>query len=696
MVMMKNCFLLILLLALAAASQAQPAADTLAQEAGPLHAITKKRGGEMLLRWAPADEYVWLNSLQGHYRIERYGFDKFEDFDPQAFTLLQDNIRPWPIARFEQAVASAANDRYLIMAAECVHGEWETLQSEVLDISQLAARREELQNRHAAALLLADMDAQAAEAMALRLTDRQMPNTEHLAYRITLVLDDSTTLRTTALYSRRYDIPFKPELKWYEALDGEVVLSWDRALHERHYHSYYIERSRDGRRYERLNEHPYIHAIDEAEAFGIPEISFTAEAENDVAYYYRIIGLDAFGDLSEPSQAVPLTARDLTPPIPPFGAEAEMQAGGYISIQWKQDESSEDMDGYIVQKSRLRHGEYRPISDQLPASARQFNDETADPFGNNYYRVCAVDRAGNEACTPPIYGFIRDDMPPAMPQGLEGRIDSAGVVHLHWDLGPERDLAGYHVYAANGPEQVFTRINPKPVRDTLYRDTIALNTLTEEIYYRIAAVDVRSNVSELSEMLRLEKPDTIPPTSALFEAYELRDSSVYLRWANSNSRDVLRHELHRRQAGGEWALLQAFTGYETEYEDRAVAPATDYEYEITAVDDAGLRSRVVRTLAVATRHRQAEQAPGLSAALEGERVRLQFQLPAPYGEIARVVVYKSVNEGEFRQFSTLLDGYALELADSECQSGNTYSYKYRIFYRNGLKSAYSAAQTVRR
>lgn len=677
--------------------QASDTTYTLAAEAEkPLHAIVKKRGQEMVIRWAPADEYRWLNSLQAYYRVERYGFERFEDFDPRGFELVKDDIRPWALPRFEQAVNAVADDRYLVMAAECIHGEWETLQTDNLDVYQLADRRNELLNRYSSALLIADMDALAAEAMGLRLTDPQPPATAHIAYRITLVAGDTALYKTTALYSRQFDHPFRPELKWYEALDGEVVLSWERALHERHFHSYYIERSRDGQRYERLNERPYIHTIDEAEAFGIPEISFTAKADNYVPYYYRIIGIDAFGDLSEPAEPVQLTARDLTPPIPVGRAEATMHRDEYMLIEWVQDSVSKDMAGYVVKKSKLRDGPYRAISATLPAAARAYKDEQPDYLGNNYYQVCALDTARNEACSSPVYGFIKDQMPPAAPLGLSGRIDSNGVVHLHWHLGSEADLAGYNVYTANGADQVFIRRNSRLVRDTLWQDTVLLNTLTEEIYYRIAAVDIRSNVSGFSEMLRLSKPDTIPPTAALFESYKLlEDGSVYLRWVNSNSSDVLRHELARRIAGGEWAMLQAFTGLETEYTDRDLEPGTDYEYQITAVDDAGLRSRVVRTLAVATQHQQAGLVPGLSAEADGRRVRLQFQLPEPYGEIAQVVVYKAENEGAFRHFSTFLDSFVLELADSECQPGNTYAYKYRVYYRNGLKSAYSAARTVR-
>jgi fibronectin type 3 domain-containing protein len=666
------------------------------QESGQnLQATLKRSGSDILLRWAPADEGLWLNSLQGSVHIERLKFSTFKEFDPDQFERIAEKLRPWTLEQFEQAMAAKPGNDYLVMAGQSLYGEWETMDSSThIDMGTIIQRREELRNKYSTAMLIADLDAQAATAMNLRYVDKGVASDTYLLYRITLSVPEYGIFETaTALYNPNFNVQATPKIDAVEGLDGYNRLSWEREGHERYFTAYYIERSRDGKQFERIHELPYINAVDMKEAFGIPPITYLAEAENGVPYYYRIIGLDAFGELSAPSPVVQVMARDLTPPPAVSSTTAETTDQGRMQIRWQHLEPGA-VTHYVVKRGSAADGAFFVISPKLPSTQLYYEDADYDPVYANFYEVCALDEFGNEACSLPFFGQVIDQEAPAPPSSLRGQIDSLGVVRLSWAKGTEPDLAGYHVFVANGANQVFTRINSQLLRDTMFLDTIPLNTLTEDIYYRIAAVDVRSNTSPMSEMLRLEKPDTIPPTPALFETYEVRDSSVWVRWVNSNSRDVVSHELERREGAGSWVLLQRFTGLETEFEDIRVQPSTNYAYRITALDDAGLRSKVVRDLELNTKPRLPRQLPRLALAVDENTVRLALEANGMDGAISRIVVYRSENEGTFRQLVSLSEGATVEFTDSGCKAGNQYTYKYRIFYQNGLKSGYSPEETV--
>src|SRR5690606_4836265 len=80
------------------------------------------------------------------------------------------------------------------------------------------------------------------------------------------------------------------------------------------YTAYYIERSQNNLDFERLNKHPFVHGA----SADIPDqkyFIYTDEVENYTHYYYRIIGINPFGELSIPSDAVPPQGRDRTPPV---------------------------------------------------------------------------------------------------------------------------------------------------------------------------------------------------------------------------------------------------------------------------------------------------------------------------------------------------------------------------------------------
>ncbi|TXB68357.1 fibronectin type III domain-containing protein [Phaeodactylibacter luteus] len=681
-------------LALCAPLYGQPSLADSTGQPPSLQLILRRQGSDMLLRWAPTTPAAWLKGLNGFAQIERTAFDAFQNFPAASTDTLGGKIRAWSLADFEEAIAQAPENRYLIMAGQSVHGEWETLQAgEPLSMGGIINRHEELRHKYSTALFIADMDPLSAEAMGLFYRDENVPEGKYLNYRVTLFTPTGELYTATALYNPNFDLLATPRIAEAEGLDGYVRLSWDREGHEKYFTAYYIERSLDGERFERVNELPYVNATDEKAAFGSPPITYLAAAENGKNYTYRIIGIDPFGQLSPPSPPVVAQARRL-PPLPaPEVLEAGFSANGAMLITWQADSLMAGLEAFSIRKSRTFEGLYRPIGEVKPGQAYRFEDTLASLTAPQYYQVCAVGRAGQERCATPVYGFTNDREPPGAPLGLSGHIDSLGVVRLKWEAGPEPDLAGYQVYTSNSAAGVFMRRNRQLVRATSFTDTLSLGTLTPRVYYRIAAVDLRSNTSSYSKALMLSKPDTIPPAPALFREYEVKDSSISLQWANSNSQDVAWHELKRKREGGDWEVLQRFVDMETAYEDTALLPGQRYVYAIVATDSAGLSAPPVRSIELYL-PKPLPSGLRLSAVYAEGQAELSFQFPASGREVAQMVIYRSEGEGPFRKWSVRQQGIAFKTTDKDVARGNTYRYKFRLLYRDGGRSGYSNTATL--
>jgi hypothetical protein len=659
------------------------------------HLILKKSDKNVQLRWAPSTPGLWLNSLAGFIQVERISFDSFKAYQSNKTDILAERLTPWTKEQFELEIKKHPGNSYLPIAQQLMYGDWETLKTKKeLDIGTILASREELIHKYSAAMFISDMDPLAAEALGLYFKDTDAPQGKYLIYRIIAVAPNKPPHTAQVLYNPNFDIEAIPNIGSADTEDGYIRITWDRTDHEKHFTAYYIERSEEGVNFKRLNDLPYINATDQKESFGIPPITYIAQAENGKGYYYRIIGIDAFGELSKPSKALKIAAKDKTPPPSPVRVKAGIADGTYMEIFWSQDSVSSDFKGFYILKSNSLEGSYTPVSNLLPASVTMYKDENPDFVNNSYYKVCAVDHSGNQSCSSPVYGFFNDKTPPPIPLGLKGKIDTSGIVHLSWPIASTPDLSGYNVYVANGPDEVFIRKNSNILRDSIWKDTIAINTLTEEIYYKIAAVDVRSNVSDFSDEIKLKKPDKIAPAAPVFKDFKVDSSYIQLFWINSNSKDVVTHILRRRTNGQPWTDVAKITDFDTKFNDKNVEPKTQYEYKIVAIDDDGNESVSATSLKASTLPSKENLSPLKITMDDKNKLTLSLEATIAKEDVSQIVIYKSISKGDFQRWKTVSPATTMQSTDSIINTYKSLAYKYRIFYKDGHKSDYSPVLLV--
>jgi fibronectin type 3 domain-containing protein len=398
-------------------------------------------------------------------------------------------------------------------------------------------------------------------------------------------------------------------------------------------------------------------------------------------------GVNAFGQMSEPSEAVRAMGRDRTPPAAPTQVQSEPDPHAVkVLISWEMEDLAGDIAGFAVRRSFDYQGELLPLHPEiLPPHTRQFVDEQPNYVGINYYQVVALDTAGNEAYSQVVPGYIEDLKPPQKPTGLEGSIDSLGIVRLSWNPNPDPDIKGYKVFFANTQTEVFNALTNKAQAANRYQDTIAVRTLSHKIHYRLVAVDARGNLSPFSDILTLERPDVIPPAQALFRDYEVVEGAIALHWIPSSSEDAAKMVLYRQKNDGPWESVRSFLPQHSSYLDEDIDPGVIYRYQLEVSDQAQNRARS-KVLEVQSRKAQIALEGRLRIQKQEESLQLRWQ--SPQEPVSRWVLYRGVETGPMVTLSSVPPGEH-QFEDRNLKAGLRYRYAVRAVYADGRKSPLS-------
>ncbi len=655
----------------------------------------KNTGKKIMLRWAPDSPGAWHLSNAKGYMIERLAYKDDADFLSTGYELLTaDTLKPWPLNDWEPIANDASNDKYAAIAAQAIHGK-RNLADPSNQNANFLEKANELNNLYAFAMLAAEYSRNAALASALRFEDEDIDPTMNYVYRI-YSNAASTYYQIDTAYAMvkgdKIDIDPVPVIN--EAVEGEkvIVLKWDRSLLE-HYSGWYIEKSYDkGSTFKRLNKDPYIHSVGKNKSVDYIMYKDSIDALYQ-EYQYRIIGINTFAELSEPSKPFTAMGRDRTPPSTPRNINAEQVTQGSLKITWEVAEVAADLKGfYITRTANVGSKEELITPELLSKDTRSFVDNSYVQMTDNWYQVYALDTAGNAIVGYPEYGSVRDDFPPATPSNFKGKIDTTGVVTLKWDLGKEKDLFGYHVYFSNHKDHVYARLTEKPIRDTVFVDTLRLDVLTEEIYYTVRAVDMRRNPSEESKVLKLKKPDVVPPVAPVFNDYHVLKEGIKLSWAPSTSHDIKNHYLYRKEMKMEkWDLIYRTDEIKNQdsYIDNSTQVGKTYKYKLVAEDDDGLQADGVYIITLTAIDFSIPTAVSmLEVYTITENKQAVVKWTYPKKGAFTFILLRAVNGKGFNIVKTLKSGET-RYVDNKLNIEDSYEYVIQVQYPENRKSGFS-------
>jgi fibronectin type 3 domain-containing protein len=419
------------------------------------------------------------------------------------------------------------------------------------------------------------------------------------------------------------------------------------------------------------------------------------EPANGVPYRYWVTAVDVAGRESAPSAALTAQAKDVTPPGMPTGL-AVRNGDGAVTIVWNLAPES-DVAGYHIERSTgLSHPYARLDRTLIPAAQPLWTDSVSG--GRQYfYRVVAVDSAGNvSGPSNPVSAEPDDRTPPSPPAALSATAAERRLT-IRWTASPSRDVRGYYIY--RGESGRFVRLVASPVAALTFTDsgyggnTGALARLTPGARYvvRVSAVDSAFNESVKAETQVLVPDDQPPAPPSALRVQNVRGRFVSVSWDASGDRDVARYVLARSGGGARVPLGQTFPAAAREWRDTSVAHGTAYVYRLTAVDSAGNVSGPVID-SVLFRDFTPPPAPRAAVARVadgGVRVTWERVVSA---ELAGYRVYRSTLPTGVYQRLTPVPVPALAFTDSTGHAGVFYTV--RAVDRSGNESAASPAAAV--
>jgi len=473
----------------------------------------------------------------------------------------------------------------------------------------------------------------------------------------------------------------------------EVKLFWNEKILNGNYAGYWIERSEDGKIFVVLNKKPHIQVNTQYEKDKKDIYYNDTITEYGKTYYYRVKGLNHFGVTGNYSNVVECK---LIKPLDEFPLidSVHLVRDSTLQICWHMPDKFDlkELKGYNLYRSINIKGEYKKINSQLILSNEK---KHSDPLAkeSNYYIIVAYNNYGDSASSHPFMGLVPDKFPPKTPAGLKGKIDTTGKVVLTWSPNKENDLLGYRIFKNNATNEEKVEITKTFIKDTAFRDTITLETLTEEVYYYITAVDKVYNNSKISAPVKLKRPDKIKPVEAQIKSITHNDSSIALNWTLSTSKDVIKYELYRKKSDANFEKIKEWNNNtDSIFIDTKLEYANYYTYQIKTWDDDGNFS-ISTPIIHYYDSRVRKQIKDIKFEINNEKKLVVLNWKYSEKELYNFVIYKA-KKGEAPKAIKTLKPNEFYFEDKDVMLGNKYVYQIKANFISGSESYISDEITI--
>lgn len=660
------------------------------QKADSLRVYHKNTTAGILLKIVPASPLKWYEATQNGYTIERKvkGSDTYEQITTEPLL---------PASREDMEQQSQTDPVFKGLIRQLY--DIESPLPENNDFPSVERKRQEMKGRAFLYFYLSCLSPKASASSGMQFSDENLKPNETYIYRITINGDDITEKTYEVTYTGE-TFHSVPELIT-QGEDKLVKLRWNHGKRKNQFIGYRVKKSTDLQEWEYLGNEPIIYNNNSENAQfnkGFIYESDSLEA-NYQPFYYKLIGIDFFGERNQSQKHETVMGIDLTPPNQPKNVTAEFVPGNMIKLTWnyKRISPSNDFQGFYIGTASSPNGNYKQVNEKiLPQNARTFIYREPDLQGKNYFVVTAVDTAGNFKNSLPVYVPIPDTTPPAIPEILAGKADTSGVVTITWNMGNEKDLRGYRVYKANNKEHEFVQITRKPIRDTVFRDTIALKTLTKEVFYKAVAVDMMYNHSGFSKPAAVSRPDVVPPVKPQIKKVWVKNGEIHIDIIPSSSRDAEENILLMKNSEDSWQVAANLPVTERKYTMPFPANRAQVALALITRDESGLVSdtseiRVAKTIRFYTLN-PIQKLDG-EAAENSQRINLQWNYQADKKEFF-FVIYRGQQNGGLKMYDTVI-GDEFSYSDNMVRKGETYHYAIRVKQESGKTSALSKSISIK-
>ncbi|MCU0436226.1 MAG: fibronectin type III domain-containing protein [Bacteroidia bacterium] len=643
------------------------------------------------IRWVPGSYEVWKTGIAQGYRVERFTLDAYMDLGANAAgkgTLLTTEPLK-PLAKADQAWNTLKQrEPFAALVYEEIYS------SKPLPAD--AAKRKTAQEiSFGYAMKACDYSPAVAAAHGLLIKDANVQRGEVYVY---LVYVNNSPALKPGMGKADPKANAAPAVARPSARGGNrfAMIGFDAAATRNAFAGYIIERSVDSVRFERMNKNLLVFAVSDAEQNKTELYYKDSLPQNGKPYWYRVRGWSYFGFEGAPSPAVRVRGKEEWTAYPEidtcFSADNKT-----AQLRWKIPATlnTQQLKYFAVMRGSNAGGPFTAIKNAatLPPGTTQFTD--AAPAFTNYYMVAAISNEGDTAFSYPALLQLADEEPPAAPENISGTIDSNGVVQLRWNAVNTSDLRGYRVFRCNHLQEEFVEITDSLLTQASFRDSIATQTLTRDVFYTVRAVDRVYNNSPNATPVRLNRPDKIAPVAPVFVSATHNDSAIVLKWIRSHSSDVREVKLLRITNNQPPALVNTFAAKDTttHYTDTQAPAGADYTYQLVCTDSAGNRSTATSPQ-VMFRPRIHPALKEVKAQLNEETKHITLTWAAPAGPVDRYIIYRATENQPMRTYETL-PGDANSFTDKQISPGNVYEYRIKAVYKSGAETVLSPGRVVK-
>jgi hypothetical protein len=632
---------------------------------------------KILLRWAVNTPSGWKNSHKSGFVLTRFTVIRDGKIlsKPEKLLLTAKPLTPEPLDSWMDLVQK---DNNAAIIAQSIYGEsFEVGAAKEGELSKIISMADELDQRYTFALYAADMSFEGAIKAGWGFVDSNVNKNEVYAYQVRVF--ENPKVKESSYMIGLKDYSELPAPTDFIAIpdDKKVLLSWDYESFKRIYTSFMVEKSSDGINFTPIANTPLVNLNDKDDHPSKSMYYIDTLSVNDKIYHYRLYGITSFGEKGQLTK--PITATGITAVVTPARlVDYTIVNSNEVNLEWEYPKESEGfIQGYEINLADNDKGPYKVVSKIIPPSERKLNYKE-NLFPSNYFTISVVGKNNQRLTSQSILVQPVDSIPPSKPIGLEGVIDSLGVVRLKWKPNQEKDLRGYRILKANIANEEFVDIYHQSYVGNAYKDSVSLTMTNRKVYYRIAAEDMRFNISDPSDVLVLDKPDKIPPAAPIFKDYDNKDGKVHLKWIRSYSEDVVGYSLRRREKGQEkWMEIKQINDTIQEFTDDRVENKKTYQYAILAKDKSNLWSSIEHSVvSVQVLNFTPVKIISFSRGLpdrENKKIILTWDYNTGRDKVTSLSIYKSI-KGTQPTLWRELNGDVFTLEDKNLKINSEYEY----------------------
>lgn len=658
-----------------------------AQDTASVKVIARSLPNKVLLRWAVDQPLEWKTANEVGFWIERATISRNgEAVVPiERKRLVAQPLKPKPLEDWE---VLANQDQSVAILAQALYGDSFEVSTPGNQMGQVFAINDELEQRFTFALVAAEQNYEASKLAGWAIEDETVMAGEKYVYSVSVATPGQSisNIKNGTVYA-------SPDL--FEALpkpigltgifsDKKVGLSWNFNLLQNVYTNYQVERSKDNISFEKLNGVPIFSAQQPKDATEI-SLFYTDSIPNNTNFYYRVKGKTAFGETGPNSEVIQGTAEADLGFVPRI-YQKQLPTDNKVILHWEfKEEGNKLIDKFELRKANTNEGPFSTVIDNIPIAARKITYEGLDRV--NYFVIAAIGKNGVESESYASLVQPVDSIPPSPPSGLEGVVDTIGIVKLSWANNLEEDLGGYRIYRSYNPNNEFSEVTRATLIKTSYEDTIAAANLNRKIYYKILAEDQRYNRSQFSNVLIIEKPDNIPPSSPILNNYEVTTDGIILLWIPSSSFDVASHKVYRKRGSAQeslWEKLhESSSSNDSTFIDSTVEEPSVYSYTVVATDSTGLESLPSKPINIMWNGRNIkEEDIRFSGTVNRELRFINLTWNVKDFNVLEYRLYKGKNDRNLRLYKTL-NGTTRGYNDVDLEINSDYTYGLQIILHTG-------------